>query len=170
MSLHTLLKECYLPLYDEDKDVAEFHWLEEYPELRLFEDYLTTCSLDIWDIDENLCAHGYASATQYEITGILCGDEETLLNVLVEGTAISIKNPKTKTIMAIGVFARTKACLTKGASSLFYDEDRWSGACVLSHIELEHVFERYFSQGDPRAFKESILDNFIEGKSFVHFS
>ena len=68
----------------------------------------------------------------------------------------------------------------KGANSQFYDDDMWGCSDVVLDLKtLEEHWLKYFSDpvnspyydGDTeymkRHFKENIIDNFVEGQTFV---
>lgn len=100
-----------------------------------------------------------------------------------------LKDPKT--------FDRVDRCIAfdevgyqrKGANNLFYEEDMWDSPCVITNEVLQSHWEKYFSHKTPDSkggfgsgveftleddemksrFKENIIDNFIEGETFVIF-
>jgi len=75
----------------------------------------------------------------------------------------------------------------KGANKQFYEDNMWSGQCVIDKKTLIDHWKKYFSHATPeskggfgsgveykqideemkRNFKENIIDKFIEGETFV---
>ena len=98
-----------------------------------------------------------------------------------------LKDPKT--------FDRVDRCIAydevgyqrKGANTQFYEDDMWDSPCVITTEVLQSHWEKYFSHKTPDSkggfgagveftmeddemksrFKENIINNFIEGETFV---
>lgn len=118
-------------------------------------------------------------------------DEYGVFNYIFKGVRYKIKP---NIIKSYGVFILAKQIksLRKGANSQFYRDGMWDGTpiCLLNTLKEHH--KKYFSgqKGGKQArllwkntveyldmsnkelskrFKETILDNFIEGKTFVAY-
>lgn len=104
-----------------------------------------------------------------------------------ESIHVSIKNPPT--------FKRAEKCLAleevgyqrKGANSQFYEDGMWGSKCITDLNVLKEHWEKYFSKPTPESkggfgsgveydltakemregFKKNIIDNFVEGETFI---
>lgn len=86
---------------------------------------------------------------------------------------VKIVNPPTINRMEKSLVYEEVGYQRKGANKAFYDDRRKDNIwCVINKDELYSHWEKYFSDTEDmkQSFKESIIDKFIEGKTFVTYS
>lgn len=100
---------------------------------------------------------------------------------------IKIINPPTYKKMERCILCEEVGYQRKGANKKFYEDGMWDSPCVVDLKTLNDHWERYFSHSTPESnggwgssveykqddgemkenFKRNIIDNFIEGETFV---
>jgi len=146
--------------------------------------------LNFDEYEESLSAPGYwydfikkdtiSAAQEDAVVSLerLFGDEEP---DPADATRVRINNdeiiPKTE-LVEVWAYGKQQGYQRKGANTQFYDDGKWDNNTIVSTKEmLLEDWKKYFS--DPEDdyygkdaeshFKENIIDNFKEGKTFVAY-
>jgi hypothetical protein len=167
--LNRIWSNCY---FDTKKELFESEFFKE------FSTYLPL-----------LKKYGYRPLYKFFATGSkkTYYNVNSAVNFVKRKIDVVLKNPST--------FDRTEKCITcvevgyqrKGANSKFYEDGMWGKECVVDSKTLNDHWEKYFSAQTPDSpggwgsgveydmeddemrshFKENIIDNFVEGETFV---
>jgi len=147
-----------------DKKSEEFHILSECPELIQFKPLAYERVNEYWDLDKTIKDLGH-NPDEMHLDGydIETGEDITLHYTHLNGESIDIKNPP--------YFYKTELCIDveevgyqrKGANSDFYEHDIWNSDCITKLEVLEEHAKKYFDD----SFRQNIIENFVEGETFV---
>lgn len=180
------------PVNPEGKDLDALKMyvftLKDTPELEVFKDLVFEKENEYYDTERALTEAGY-DPKNVDCTGTEFG-EDTIFNFETKdgGVRFEIKNPPTLKVIERCVACEEVGYQRKGANKQFYEDDMWNSPCVMDAKTLNEHWEKYFSFETPNSpgdgfgssveysmddterktrFKENIIDNFVEGETFV---
>lgn len=170
------------------ESIEEFFTLEECPELEIFKEFAFEKENGYYDLETDAKNQGY------NIDDLVLRSFSSCPTVYVfndkEGNEVKIVEP---TIIKKIERCLTYSCISeqrKGANKQFYEDEIWDSPCVVDTKTLNEHWKKYFSHNTPESkggfgygvefkledeemknrFKKNIIDNFIEGETFVVYN
>jgi len=160
--------------------------LSEYPELEMFSKFAFDKENEYFDLKKPVEEKGY-SFEGIAIVSQKYGKDDIITFETKDGERFEIINPP--------IFKKIDSCLCykevgyqrKGANKRFYQDGIWDSDCVTDLKTLKEHWKKYFSNHDEgkgdgwgygvelklaesemkKNFKKNIIDNFVEGETFV---
>ena len=161
--------------------------LAEHPELEVFSDFICVREEKHYDLDSAIQALG-KDPKDSECLGVFHGEDSVTFEFQEkDGKVFEIKDPAIVIKPVRVIFCADEGYQRKGANRKFYEDGIWDSLVLTKETLLEH-WERYFSYETPDSvggwgsgversglsdeerkadFKRNIIDNFIEGETFV---
>ncbi len=159
------------------KDVENFIVLKDYPELQMFKNLAFNKVNEYHNLEKALSDKGY-DINELQWEGSEYGETTVFIFKTKEGLEIKIEEPP--------IIKKRELCLAyeevgyqrKGANKQFFDDGMWDAPAITDLKTLKEHWKKYFSDktayyGGAKThkahFKKHIIDNFVEGETYVEY-
>lgn len=88
---------------------------------------------------------------------------------MIKIATVNLLNPTTIVKLEKSLQMEEVGYQRKGANKKFYEDKIWGKECVVDLNTLNEHWKLYFSDTNPDYFKNNIIDNFVEGETFVMY-